>query len=485
MLTTFGALLCCLAALSGAIITHTLDKNDGTDGDDAANAGQPVGAKTQGVALAAPIPPATPATYRHLADETETSLRQNVLAKWFPQSVDTTRGGFHQYYHADWTPAPGDDKSIVYQARLTWTAAQAALRYPAEAETYCADVRHGLTFLADTLWDKQSGGFYWAVGATGQPDTDRKDEKHVYGVSFGLYAACAAFEATKDARALDLAKRAFQWLETNAHDGKNKGYYEALTRDNKLVLASSASPSNAPSDPIGTHYGYKSMNTHIHLLEAFTALYEIWPNAKVRTRLEELFLLVRDRIAVAPGCLNLFFTPDWRPIPDHDSFGHDVETAYLLVEAAGVLGKPDDKKTWDVARSIVDHALEYGWDKTNGGFYDSGTAFGTPSVTDKIWWVEAEGLNALLLMHERYGRETPRYWEMFCRQWAFIRRHQIDPAHGGWFPTVREDNAPIPDQNKSDAWTESYHQGRALLNVSAGLRRLAGEKPTAGTASSH
>ena len=96
----------------------------------------------------------------------------------------------------------------------------------------------------------------------------------------------------------------------------------------------------------------------------------------VRKRLDEVFKVVRDKIYVDPGCLNLFFTPDWRPIPDHDSRGHDIETAYLLLEAAETLGIPEDPRTKKVARNLVDHALEFGWDAQNGGFYDHGTAFG-------------------------------------------------------------------------------------------------------------
>jgi mannobiose 2-epimerase len=157
--------------------------------------------------------------------------------------------------------------------------------------------------------------------------------------------------------------------------------------------------------------------------------------------------------------LNLFFTPDWRAVPDHDSFGHDVETAYLLAEAAHALGIPDDAKTWAVARRLVDHALDYGWDRGHGGFYDTGTAFGAPVNRDKIWWTQAEGLNALLLLHERFGRETPRYGEAFRRQWEFIQNHQIDKRHGGWYPTVRHDGTPISGQAKEQPLDRGVSSG--------------------------
>ena len=414
--------------------------------------------------------PAAPA-YLQLADDVETNLKQHVLAKWFPAALDNERGGFYQNFREDWSRDSKNDKGLVYQSRLTWIAAQAAMRYPAASETYRNAAQHGLDFLENRLWDKADGGFFWALDETGQPE--RNGEKHVYGIAFGIYAATACYQATQDVRALELAKRAYDWLETHAHDKSNGGYYEALTREGKPILEPSSAANAPTNDFIGTRYGYKSMNTHIHLLEALTALYGVWPEARVRTRLEEVFHLTRDKIVVEPGCMNLFYTPAWRPIPDHDSFGHDVETAFLLVEAAQALHIGQDAKTWHCARQLVDHALAFGWDETNGGFYDSGTAFGPPIVTDKIWWVEAEGLNALLLLHEKYGQETPRYWQAFLRQWEFIRARQTDSLYGGWFATVSSDGKPIPGHIKSDQWTEAYHQGRALLVVSATLRHLA------------
>jgi mannobiose 2-epimerase len=214
------------------------------------------------------------------------------------------------------------------------------------------------------------------------------------------------------------------------------------------------------------------MNTHIHVLEALTALYHVWPDPLAEQRLREVFLLVRDKIAVEPGCLNQFFTPDWRPIPDHDSFGHDIETAFLLLEAAHALKEPDDTKTPAVAKSLVDHALDWGWDKTRGGFYDRGVAFGDACGKEKVWWTQAEGLNVLLLMHQRYGRQTPRYYNAFLKQWDFIWNYQIDHEHGEWHETVSPEGKPHPGQAKGTVWKASYHNGRALMNVAEGLREL-------------
>ena len=326
------------------------------------------------------------------------------------------------------------------------------------------------------MWDAQNGGFYWQVD---KGIADRNGEKHVYGNAFAIYALSAAYKATKNPGALRLAQQDFFWLEKHAHDAKNKGYFEALNRDGTPITAP-VSPEQT-SDFIGTRYGYKSMNTHIHLLEAYGALYEVWPEPQLKTRLNELFELARDRIFVEPGALNQFFTLDWRPVPAEDSYGHDIETAYLLTEAAHILEREGDAKTKRVARLLVDHTLDLAFDKEIGGVADAGGVFGGIVKPDKVWWTQAETLNALLLMHELYGTgrdADPRYWLAFLKQWNFIRQNQVDPVNGGWFSYVQADGSPPPPtQVKSDRWTESYHQGRALMNVTDALQRLAsGEK---------
>ena len=274
---------------------------------------------------------------------------------------------------------------------MTWVSAQVAMRYAELREEYLGYTRHGVDFLASVMWDPLHGGFYWGLDEQGQLSPRYGAEKHAYGISFGLYAAAAAYEATRDERALELARRTFQWLEDHA-DRRDQGYFEAFTREGQ-VIASRNRPSGRTTDQLGTLYGFKSMNSHIHLLEALTALSGVAGKA-VAERLREILLVVRDRIAVEPGCLNLFFTPDWRPLPDHDSFGHDVETAFLLLEASEALGEPEAERTLAVARSLVDHALEWGWDEKHGGFYDKGAAFRPAWERDKIWWTQAEGLNA-------------------------------------------------------------------------------------------
>ncbi len=415
--------------------------------------------------------------YVRLAEQIESHFLGQVLPFWFPRCIDEQHGGFHPHFRSDGNPGPRNEKTIVFQARMTWVAAEVARRYPDRKAEFQAYAEHGLKFLRDVLWDSEKGGFFWGLDENGNPLPSYGTEKHLYGIAFGLYAASNVYRLTGSHDALALAQKTFRWLEEHAYDKQHGGYFEAYHRDGTPIL--SVPPDNANGrarptrDLLGTPYGFKSMNSHIHILEALTELYRAWPDPQVRDRLLSIFLVVRDKIAVEPGCLNLYFTPDWRAVPDHDSFGHDVETAFLLLEAAEVLGIPDDRTTRRVAKSLVDHALEYGWDSKFGGFYDKGTAFGPPYGLEKIWWTQAEGLNALLLMHELFGQQDSRYWTAFLKQWQFIRKYQVHPQAGEWFDTVLPDGKPV-EKDLGHIWKAAYHNGRALMLSASRLRHLAG-----------
>jgi len=417
---------------------------------------------------------ATTELYHRMADEVESNLRLEILDKWFPVAFDDEGGGFFQDYNEDWSRGDGGSKGIVYESRLTWTASEAAERFPTKAEMYRVQSRHGLAFLAQKMWDRERGGFFWAVDDSGNPAGAAGAEKVGYGNAFGIFAAATNYRVTHDRAALDLAKKAFRWYDQHGHDEKNGGYLE-MAPDGLMPAVGLIAPG---MNPVGVRADEKSMNTSIHMLEALTALYEVWPDPTVKTRLNEMFQIVRDRIYAEPGYLIQFFSANWQPRQSNDSYGHDVETAYLLTDAAAALGIPQDAETWTKARRLVDHAMKYGVNYEHGGLYDAGGIAGGDYAAQREWWIQAEWLNALLLMHERYGHETPQYWDAFLRQWNWINQFEIDKIHGGWYPRLYNDNRPVPFP-KSDAWTDCYHQARAMLNVSARLRKLA----TAGFAS--
>jgi len=411
-----------------------------------------------------------PAAYQKLSAEADAALHSEILDLWFPRSVDNVHGGFHSHFARDWKPLPSDGKFSVFQGRMTWVAAQVVLREPAMKEQFVPIVHHGVDFLTGVMWDKDKGGFYWGLDDSGNITPSFGDNKHLYGIGFCIYGLAAAWQATSDPKALDFAKKGFLWVDQHAHDKDHGGYYEWLARDGTPIDSHTSSGSVA-TNAIGP-INYKSMNTHIHLLEAFTQLYQVWPDPTLRSRLEELLAIVRDKICVEPGVMNLYFTNPWQPIPDHDSYGHDVETAYLMLETDELLHRHASDQTERMARILVDHALAYGWDTRNGGFFREGTTFGKAEDTMKEWWIQFEGLNALLMMHERYGAHDPRYFQRFLEQWNFIRNHTFDAKYRGDFNLTTAEGSPATE-DKGSIWKAAYHDGRALWNVRTRLQKLA------------
>ena len=393
------------------------------------------------------------------------------LKLWYPASVDP-RGGFHSTFSSDWKLEPYRTKGLVQQARMTWTAAEVARRRPEWKEQLEPIAKHGIAFLRDKMWDAECGGFYWEIAADGTPPTANSEMKHAYGISFGIYAAAAVYELTKDDADLQLAKDTFFWLDRFGHDARNGGYREAFYRDGRPMLTPPQDQPSITTGKVGERLGDKSMNTHIHLLEAFTVLYKVFPDPTLRSRLEELLVIIRDRGITRPAALYQFFTMDWTPAATLVSFGHDVETAFLLEEAIAVLGRPDDRETLNVCQALVDHSLQFGWDSQNGGFWHEGATYSAPADRRKVWWVQAEGLNELFFLYRRYGETDMQYGKRFVEQWGFIKRSMMDAEHGGWFNTVSESGVHPPgEHSKANQWKTAYHETRALLNVADGLKK--------------
>ena len=413
----------------------------------------------------------------------EQALQDNLLKSWYPATIDTVYGGFLSDFTWDWQPSGPQNKMLVSQTRQVWTSSQAAMFLKDTA--YTAIARHGLRNLVDTMWDGQYGGFYLLRDRQGEPVPDERmdgytGEKTAYSNAFAIYALASYYELTHDPEALDYAKRTFQWLEEHSHDPENLGYVNRMTREGDWFGAKGMYKYTGR----GIARDYKDQNSSIHILEAFTELYKVWPDPLLRERLQEMLTLIRDTIITDRGYLTLFLELDWTPISfqdsteaarranrgfDHVSFGHDVETAFLMLETEHVLGNHNNPVTLAIGKKMVDHALAHGWDVKNGGFYYEGYYFNENPDScvilnnSKSWWVQAEGLNALLLMSKLFPDES-QYYTSFEKQWQYIQTYLIDHQQGGWYGMGLDTRPKSRKAPKASDWKVNYHNYRALMN---------------------
>ncbi len=411
------------------------------------------------------------------------SARQELIDKWYPLALDRDYGGYYSDITYNFNIGKHHDKMIVTQSRQVWVNSKAYADHG--KEKYLNYAEHGFQFLKTKMWDKEFGGFYNLVSREGNPIPQPNEAKTAYGNAFAIYALAAYYEASGNIEALQLAQKTFQWLEKHSHDPKYKGYFQHMEREGMPIERSEKNPSTSD-------VGYKDQNSSIHLLEAFTELYKVSPNPLLKERLTELFLLIRDTIINKDHYMNLFFEPDWTPVSfkknsreyiaqhyylDHVSFGHDVETAYLLLEASKVLKRDDLEKTWTTGKKMVDHSLRNGWDIEKGGFYDGGYYFESSDSLevvnlDKNWWAQAEGLNTLLLMAQKYPDDPMNYYGYFEKLWDYTNKYIMDDRYGGWYEWGLDTRPETKDDLKGHIWKTTYHNFRALINCRDQLKNF-------------
>jgi len=422
-----------------------------------------------GALAQAPAPPLTPEAREALAAELDAFLWTHVLKARFPLCVDRDHGGFHVNYARDWTPLEDRSRFVVYEARVVWTAATVAQRRPDTRAEYLPYVRHGVRYLADVLWDREHGGLHTLVDLAGRAVTGEFGSRPVYGQAFAVYGLAAAHAATGDAEPLDLARKAYRWIEDHYRDDLGPGYRSGVKPDGRPFPAPQDEAGAVPQSIEGPALN-RTMNDHIHLLEAYAELLRSWPDPELRRRTEELLAFVRDRLVVEPGCLYLALRPDGKVVPAPVSFGHDVETAFLLIEAEEALGREPQPATLRAARMLVDQALDHGFDPVRGQLFEAGSAYGPPVDRSIEWWGQFEAVNAFHLMHERFGRESTRYGDAFSKAWALTRDVLADREQPGVCSRIDERGAAHCEM-KSHAWFASYHTSRALLFTADRLRR--------------
>ena len=394
----------------------------------------------------------------------EKELREGILPFWAIRAVDRYQGGFFGRIAEDGRPDPGAGKGGVLNARILWTFSVALRRWPDPLYRSLADRAFG--YLLEHFWDSEHSGLFWEVDNGGRMLQGRKQ---TYGQAFGIYALAEYFRATGVQEAIDYAERLFEDVEARALDPVSGGYWEARGRDWNPIddIRLSAIDLNAPF----------SMNTHLHLLEAYTGLVRASDGPRHRERLRALLEIMLGRIIDAEtGHLILFHDEHWRPMSGVVSYGHEIETSWLLCEAADALADASLSARADAAAlRLADGVMKRGYDASNGGIFNEESPDGRLD-TDKHWWVQAEGVVGLLNAYELSGRSE--FFDAALQTWDFVDAHQIDRVVGEWYTRLTREGEPVPGLDRVDFWKCPYHNARAMLEIAERTRILAAEGPS-------
>ena len=383
----------------------------------------------------------------------EKILKENIASFWYAKSLDHKNGGYIINFGPKGEPKGEGTKMIVTQARTMWLFSRLA-RAGYDGREYLDAADLGYSFLKEKMWDAKNGGFYWEVDASGNEKL--KPRKHLYGQAFALYSISEYYLASKRQDVLDFAIRFFNLLEAKSHDKTYGGYIESFDEDWTPLPATETSY-------MGVESRFKLMNTHLHLLEAVTAFYRASKLPLARTRLLELINIESNTVVrKGLGACTDKYERDWTPSLEEDyarvSYGLDIENVWFLIDAcdaAGVSNYP----FLDLYRALFDYSLEYGYDKANGGFYDSGPFNQPADRRAKTWWVQAEALVGSLYMH-RLTRD-PKYLSIFEQTCNFVEKNMVDWENGEWHANITPEGKPQGD--KANAWKAGYHNGRAMI----------------------
>jgi len=387
----------------------------------------------------------------------QNELEQNILRFWIRYCRDNEYGGFIGRMSNDRTVVKDAPKGLVLNARILWTFS-AAYRFEKNDE-YLEMAKRSFDYTMQYFWDKQFGGAYWLLDHKGKA---MDDSKEMYGQSFLIYGLSEYYLATGDSAALEKAKELFYLIEKHCHDDANKGYFETFERDWSAAEKARLATGDAQEK--------KTMNTHLHLLEAYTNLYRAWKDQRLRTRLKELIEVFQEYIINAETFhFELFFDEQWHSTKDIVSFGHDIEGSWLLCEAAEVLGQPEqDLEVEEIALKIAEAVYEQGLDE-DGGFFYEGKA-GRVIDTNKEWWPQAEAVVGFLNAYQLTGEE--HFFRAALNCWEFIEQHIVDRTHGEWFWRVARDGTPDFQQPKVSQWKCPYHNTRACIETIQRLRAI-------------
>ena len=390
-----------------------------------------------------------------LASQMRKELTGNILPYWM-EKMSNPLGGFYGRIdgceHLD-TDAPVGG---IMTARVLWTFASAYRVLSASTTTSAGDLEGYLgtamrakKLLIDSFVDPEFGGTYWSITADFKPlDT----KKQIYAIAFAIYGLAELYRACGDEEALEWAIKLFRAIEEHSYDPAEGGYFEAFTRSWEPIEDMRLSDKDANES--------KTMNTHLHVLEAYTCLYRVWKDELLAERLHSLIEVFEKHILGEDGHLKLFFDNSWNCGYNIDSYGHDIEASWLLHEAAMVLGNDDVLQRVEKLVPTIVGAASEGFSTAEGLVYEK---VGDELDRDRHWWVQAEAVVGFFNLWDHFGAQEGL--ENALLSWDFIKSSLIDRENGEWFWSIRADGTVNRDDDKAGFWKCPYHNGRMCMEI--------------------
>ncbi len=374
---------------------------------------------------------------------------QNILDFWQKKTIDNVNGGFYGRLDNNNKVYADAPKGSVLNSRILWAFSAAYNLLP--NKDYLHTAQRAFDYINDYFIDKEFGGVYWTMDSKGKPlDT----KKQMYALSFAVYALSEFYISSKNEEAKNLSIELYNAIVKYSYDKENGGYIEALTCDWKELNDLRLSEKDANEK--------KSMNTHLHVVEGFSNLYRVWANEVLNKQIKELvYIFLNHIIDKDTNHLILFFDEQWNKKSAIISYGHDIEAAWLIQEAAEMSGSDELVEKIKQQSVKLANAVTEGLDKDGGLWYEYDVV-NDHLVKEKHSWPQAESMIGFFNAWQITGDE--KYLQQSLLSWEFIKKNILDKKNGEWFWGVNEDGS-IMNEDKVGTWKCPYHNSRACIEL--------------------
>ena len=382
-----------------------------------------------------------------IVQEIKTHLLEGIIPFW-KNLRDNEYGGYYGWVDYDLNLDKRAVKGCILNSRIMWFFSNAYTLL--KDESLLDEAKHGFAFMKEHCMDKENGGIFWSLKYDGTPE---ETLKHTYNQAFAIYALSSYYEATGDEEALSMAKELFTLIEEKCTD--EEGYMEAFDEKFHVIDNDKLSENGVMAD--------KTMNTLLHVFEAYTELYRVAALPEVKEKLMQIMDVFADKV-YNPELhrQEVFFDAHWNCILNLHSYGHDIETAWLIDRGVEVLGeKKYEEKMSPITKDLTAQIYKVAF---NGSSLANECEKGVVN-THRIWWVQAETVVGFLNGYEK-DPDKAEYLEAAKNTWKFIKDYVIDKRNGSeWFWEVDEEGKPYPDRPIVEPWKCPYHNGRMCLEV--------------------